>query len=832
MKFLYKLRRPALWTGTILFSVILLAVATVSVFQDKIIAIVVAELNKNLTTEVKVDNRIEVSLLTKFPHVSIEFKDVHFKDPIEKEGPDLASVKKVYLAFNPLDLIFGSYQIERIYLENGKVNIRVDENGNANYNILKQDTSAQNEDIGFDLNKIVLLDVMVNVDHIPGSQRYSLLSKNSSASVHLEENIYKIIVDGDFHVYDIKISGESYFEDKEVHLSLHSDLFPGESKFSIHPAEIIVENSKFNISGYFTYSDDSDIHLNIEGEKGKIQTLLSLLPSSVYNKVNVYESEGEVFFKGGIYGKSTDSENPLIKFDFGFQNAAFYHPELKGRIEKAEMKGYFTNGSHRNSKTSVLKLSKVSAIFQGKKISGDFEYANFIDPNVKLSANGSIDIGSILNFYPVPDIPAATGLVHFSIFFDGRLEDLKTSEGKNRVEANGEVLVKNLNFSVKGVPYKFSAFNGHFLFNKNDIAINEFRGLAGRSDFLISGYFRNVISSLIFHNQKMAVEGSLRSYNLDLDELLPRSSRQTDSEIDLKILDMYDVDLSCKISHVRYRRFNITNLNGEFQSHFPSANFRNMKLTVGGGDINFDTHIKVGNNGSAKVHTTARFDSLHADSLFYVFNDFEQTFLTHKNLKGKISGTADIHTPLDSKLNVIFPDIDGKVTVSVLNGQLNDFSPMQKLSLFIQEHELYNVRFSEMKNEVHFSGNKIFIPEMEIRSNVSNIMILGTHSFDNEMDYKFTVPLKNFKGKDKDEAFGAVEEDAAGTSKVFLTLKGTPDNFKYGYDTRRTWEKNKIDLKREGDELSDIINNRYKRRHVDQPKDAELNQDDYFNFDD
>jgi hypothetical protein len=102
---------------------------------------------------------------------------------------------------------------------------------------------------------------------------------------------------------------------------------------------------------------------------------------------------------------------------------------------------------------------------------------------------------------------------------------------------------------------------------------------------------------------------------------------------------------------------------------------------------------------------------------------------------------------------------------------------------------------------------------MEIKSNVSNISVLGTHSFNQEMDYKLAVPLKNFKKKqDKDEAFGAIEEDNKGNSILFLTVKGTTSNYKIAYDTKRTGKKIKEDLKKEKKELEQL----FKKKNTEQ----------------
>ena len=56
-------------------------------------------------------------------------------------------------------------------------------------------------------------------------------------------------------------------------------------------------------------------------------------------------------------------------------------------------------------------------------------------------------------------------------------------------------------------------------FNNNDLALSNVSGKLGNSDFLLNGFFKNIITFLLFENQPIGIETDLKSNFLDVDQL-------------------------------------------------------------------------------------------------------------------------------------------------------------------------------------------------------------------------------------------------------------------------------------------------------------------------
>lgn len=797
-------------------------------YRGKIMNLLVAEMNNYLAADVEV-NKMELSMLEHFPYLSLSFSDVRIKEPEGFSNGHLAIAQTLYLAFNPLDLLQKKYEIEQIILERAVVNVTIDREGRGNYSILKtQDDTSSDVSMSFALKKIELRDVLVNFRYDPGMQYYSVLQKHAEARLSQQSDLLEIGLNGDLHIYDIVIAGQSYFREKPVSIRSKQTYSFKNKNLEIMPSDLIISNSGFHLAGSLNFMDKSLIDLSFQGDKGKIQTLISVLPASVTSHLASYQSEGNVYFNGSIKGELSSRNNPLITVDFGFENARIRNAEYKGEIRQANLTGSFTNGDGRKAETSELRISKFNAVFQDMPVKGYFVMTDFEDPLYEVSCNGTIDLASFIRFYPISTLEQASGTIHTDFYFMGRPDDLKKFPEK--IITSGETKISNASFLFRDLAYRLNDFSGNLLFNRNDVAVNDFKGKINGSDFLLNGYFRNLIPRVLFDEEVLQVNASLKSSKLNINDfIITDSTSRMDNvsgEMPLKTQERLSVNLDLKIDSLIYNKLSVANMKAKLVLRQDAAILNDFSVKFGEGTLGGDIAYTMTEKPVVKMLVSA--DNIDVRKLFYVFDDFDQSFITQTNLRGTLGSSVDLIIPLDQENNVDYTGLVGKISLKISNGELIGFSPMQKLSLFVDERDLYNVRFSELTNELIVKDNSIYIPEMQISSNVSHITVYGTHTFDNYLDYKLTVPLKNFRKKDKDEAFGAIENDHRGNTLLHLTIKGPGDNFKVSYDTRRTGQKIREDLKKEKEEIGSLL----KGKQVSEitKKEPALNDEEFFEF--
>ena len=481
----------------------------------------------------------------------------------------------------------------------------------------------------------------------------------------------------------------------------------------------------------------------------------------------------------------------------------------------------------------------------GKLLKGSFLIKNFDSPYISLKIDADIDIATLLAYYPNDRIDQADGTLKINMAISGGLEQLKQVNLSKNFNTSGEFSLSNFDLALKNISLNFKNFNGDFLFNKNDIAATNFSGKIGSSDFLINGFFKNLIPYLLFEDQTLYMEADLRSDLLDLDELLTtnytdflnekdeeRETRGERRQYGFSVSPDLSFALGCDIGSVKFRRFRGENITGKLILKDQVVSSDNISFNVGGGKLNISGMINAKGQNEIAVTTKAGFDKINIDSIFYIFENFNQDFIMDKHLKGQISALVIVNMFFDSNLKANYDKLVADIDASITNGQLVNFEPMQKLSKFLNEKRLADLKFSELRNSIHIEDRTIFFPEMEIRSNVSAISIMGTHSFDQMIDYKLKIPLTSPPNPLSTGGEGekrAIQKDEHGIPTLYLTIKGTTDDYKIAYDKQRVKANIRRSWQREKEEFTDLF--KRKPMEVVVPDTVTiLDEEEYFDF--
>jgi hypothetical protein len=197
--------------------------------------------------------------------------------------------------------------------------------------------------------------------------------------------------------------------------------------------------------------------------------------------------------------------------------------------------------------------------------------------------------------------------------------------------------------------------------------------------------------------------------------------------------------------------------------------------------------------------------------MFEQFENFGQTAITSKNIKGTATAKINFASILEPSLKMDMDKLYAGIDMTIENGELNNVESMKSLSRFIELKDLENVKFATLKNQFEIKNQVITIPKMEVKSNAINITASGTHSFKNEINYRIKLSLNELlskkakKAKKENEEFGEIADDGLGRTNIFLLMTGTIDNPDIKYDSKGAIQNIKQDLKVEKQTLKTIL---------------------------
>ena len=800
----------------------------VFLFRDRIINQFIREANKSLSTPVKIE-ATDVSWLESFPNLSIVLKDVYVEDSHPGLYP-LLTASSVSFQLKVAEALRGNIVIQGLQITGSETNLKVSEEGVNNYTITSKTQDSPEEGVHFALRNVRLRDTRVNYVDMRSNEEYRFYSEQLKATIDANQALYDIDANGTVTTEKIRVRQVELFAGKTF--EIESDLVYDDElrRLTINQSELELRSSKFVIHGEYEWKEKTLVDLHAEGKDTDIQTLLSLMPESVSRNFEKYRSKGDMHFTARLKGEVSRKTSPALSVAFGFQDATLYHPDYRSRIDNANLEGSFASDHVADPAAAVLILKNIDGKLNGKAFHANLAVHNFTDSDITLDFKGQLDAASVADLYPIHDMTDVSGELQADLSFSGRLSWLRNRATAKRTATRGSVELNDLGFTYGSQRIPIRDVNGTLQFNNNDLALSNVRARLGNSDFLINGFFKNVITYFLFENQPIGIEADLKARFLDLDELFAfgfaKSSGNTSGEYEFRISENINLKFNCDIGSLRYKRFHAQHVAGDLLVKNQMAVSRNVRLQSMGGNIAFSGSVEARNPKIIDVSSVARLSGIYLDSVFYVFENFNQDFIRNTHLKGQAYADVDLRMVLDPALRMFSETLVSDIGLVIRNGELNNFEPIQKLDKYLDDEGLDKVRFSDLKNEIHIENKKIYIPQMDVLTNVTNMHISGTHTLDQQIDYRIVTPLRSYRKINLGEARTAIEDDGAGQSKLYLKIAGTTDNYRVVYDSESVRKKISEDIKNEVTELKEIFRNKGSKKE----KELVLEEDDYFDW--
>ena len=821
------LKKVLLYTLVALLVIFIGLFSSAILFKDRIIQRFISEANKDLSTPVKI-GKIEVSVLEDFPNLSIVLTDVYIEDSHPGEYP-LLTARRVSFVLNVVEVWNGQYTIRGLKVVDSETNLKINEAGKSNYTIVKSDAEGGSGSVSFDLQKVSLKNTLVTYLDQALVQHHEFSSANLLASITAENHQYHIEAEGDVVIEQIGVGKSIYLQKKIFDVKALLDYNDSAKSLIVLPSVLALEEAQFELSGTYAFKEKNLIDLHTVGQDTDIKTLLSFFPESSVENFKKYKSQGDVYFDLKLTGEISKQKSPFLSIGFGLRNVSLQHTGLQSSIENANLEGSFATSSLSRMNHAELFLKDISGIFNGDSVKGNFSISNFEDPYVRADFHGEVDAKNILKFFPMNDVSELSGRIKANVSMSGMIEMLKDKATAQQVRTDGTVELKNLDFQLGKNHLRFRNLNGGLQFNNNDLAMSDLRGQFENSDFLLNGFFKNIVTFLIFEDQPIGIEADLKSEFLDVDQLFAIGfGSEQKGPYQFSISRNLNLNFNCNVKRMQYKRFFPTEVKGDLLVKGQVAVSRNIQLNALDGALTLSGIVDAKNPKAIDLISSVKLNNIDIDSLFYVFEDFHQDFIGYKYLKGKTYADINFEATLNEALHIFSETLVADASITIKKGELNNFGPMQKLNKYLDDEGLSKLRFADMKNDIHIENKTILMPPMEILSNVTRLQLSGTHTFDGQIDYRVIAPLKNKKKIDPDEAFGSIEEDTKGKMKVYLKIIGTTDKYEVVYDKDAVKKKIGNDLKKEVQELKDAFKLKGKKKK----KELELEKDDYFDWKD
>ena len=777
-------------------------------YEDKLMKYVIEEIGNKLSRPVNV-SEIEYKLFSSFPNISVDLVNVETYSFKEEDQPFI-KLEKLHLVFDILPLLSGEFNIQEIILDNGVVNVILNEKGDPNYNILKESSdSSSSGSANFKIENIVFNNVNIQYQDLKLASKYQInLNQGNLQPSSLQDSIIgrfifdgsvPIIQDGDFKLGDeIELSGQFGLSiiDGEVAFDFEGDLLNAKSTIAgvvnlkKNNWNILMSNQSLNIKKLIKVLPEKMRPTELNSASGNISTTLRLISS----------------------GKG-DSE---LRGDFVINNGS-YKISSSG-LTKVDVKGNINQSNISNIQTALISISSYSLVYNNRiQLTGDGVLKNLENPSIKIHLLSELNLEDLHDISLRNSFKVLKGKAKIDIELEGRLIDVFTKPNQrnlNSLKLIGSIHVLEALVQPNQFDFPIIVDQSEIMLANNNIKVKEFKGRIGESHFEMNGTIEKFLNT-VFLEKDLCIKSTLKVDQLVLEDFITERADSTKSTENYEFTLPSNIELSSylELGSFSFRKFNSKDLNGYVNLSNNVLSFSNFSMNTCSGKANLDGSITAKNSKNVIFKCKSDLFDIDAKKAFVQFENFGQDVLLAKHVKGKISISAYLIAEADKGLNIIQDKIYTESKLRIVNGELVDFEPMIELAEFLNKEfklnfDLKHLKFSTIENNIDINNGTIYIPEMAIRSNEINLDVQGLHSFNQDIDYLLKVKHNEiFKANKKnqiEEEFGVVENNDK-TATVPLRMKGTVEEPKFSYDVKTKRKSISDAWKKEGKEIKQAL---------------------------
>ncbi len=812
MTFKKRIRRLVLILVATWFLTILAGLVFSRSIQNKVIEALTNQADKHLLAEIQVrKGDIHFSVFKKFPLASVELRNILVKVPQDFDLNSLNTVrsdtllfaKRVFLQMDLFSLLKHDYQLKKISVDDGFLQMMTDKNGMSSLKIFRSGTSDKN----FKANIESFLANNVTIYNSSSGSKNTIhfqLKKAITTGVFDDEDFYvKVLANGVLE--QLHIQGQAIKPMQKFKIS--AALEKKENSFLLNGGELVISNIPLKIGGSFTNGENMYLDLILSSNNASIRQIDHSLLKGLLGNSGLDPRGGLLNVKATVKGNL--KKTPAIKANFSVNDAKFIDNQHSLSYDKVFFKGDVRSISNRsnNYRVSVDTFSFSSGhSFQH----GRLLITGFKKTLLDINTAGEFAISDVIKFLPENNFGLKKGRIKNRFSIQTELSK-KSDNKKSKVQASGYAYLDGVELQLPGQHYPPLLIKGNCYLNSlNDIKLDTLSCKAINSDLSIKGR--------LLLNQTGAYpfdfKGTLLSNELYIDDFIaPPSSEKKESK-PINFPDSIRFNGNLDIHKLFFGKFHPEQIKAQASYTPGSLKVNDINLAAFSGSASGDMQLVQHDNKDIQLIANANIKKSDIEQMFDGFNSFGQDVISKENLKGSITGTIDYLSTWSPVLEIDLSSIIAKGNLLLVNGELNNYEPLMGLSKFIHVSELQNIKFDNLETNIGIRNRKVTLDQTEINSSAISFSGSGVHDFDNKYEYRLQVGLsdilwnKAHKKRNDISEFGYVDARDKDKTLIPLVISGIGSSFEVKYDRKTSRTNFKDRVAREKVELQQLINDK------------------------
>lgn len=735
---------------------------------------------------------VTINVWRHFPNVDVTVNDIVIKDSLYNKP--LLQAKFLSTRINILRLAFNQVNIHNLFVEDAIIHLFSDKKGYTNAYLLKGKKKKKSGGKSTVIDEIELKNVGIVTENATKDKWFGVRFNYAHAELDYADSLINISLRTNALIKGLGFNlQKGYFlKDKNLKANWYLTFNTASKHLSFKETPVKIGPSNFIFQGDFFVADTLSSHFRLLVKASNInyKEAASLLTPNISRKMNLVELTRPFNLTAVIEGPMSFRSIPLVNVEWVVANNQLITPALT--LDECSFTGTFTNERNkqypRTDDNSEIALNKISAKWGGLLLVANTPtlITNLYHPVLQFDFSSATKLTALDEKLNLATLRFTKGTAELNIQYNGPLGTdpalLEYLSGNLKVK-NAEVIYEPRNLT-------FSNCNGEILFSQSDLLINNLQCDLNTNHFKvnIAGQNVNILASTNLPGQA-SILCTVYTPDLDLADFktlfaarrvvvrkrsaggIAKPAVQIDN-----VLENGTLTLVMQADAVHLKHFTANDVHGRIVFDNNDMDVQNVQLQHAGGRLTMDAKVHQVNEHYNDASANINLENINVEKLFYAFDDFGMKSLNSGNIRGVLNTTTNLKLGIDEKGNLIKKSMLGHLNFSLKKGALVGFKPLEDIQNFIfKNRDFSNIEFAELKDNLQIKGDEVYIPRMEIESNIFTLFIEGIYSFGNNTDISIQVPLSNLKKRDDDYTVKNKGANHKAGASIYLRAKGKDD---------------------------------------------------------
>ncbi len=757
--------------------------------QEKIIDLLIKEANSQLLAEVHLrKSNVHFSLFKKFPYATIELRNLVVKVPEKldlknlhpEHGDTLLFARRIYLQLNLSSLLQDEYNLKKISVSDGFLQILYDSKGHSSLDIIRADGGSSQ--FRTNIRSLTFQNLEVIAQRESSAFQSAIYLKKAEASGTFEESDFSITLKSDGTLEKLKLKAESIEPMQkfktDVAITRHDEVY------SISKGMLEVSNIPLRVIGSLRTGKKTLIDLVFSTQDAPIKQIDNSLLSGLIGKTGYEPQGGTLTIQSSVKGY-IDNKAPAIQAKFTVNNGKIHDRNKNITYQKIYLTGSASNGSSQQQQKPLsvsIDTFNVSTDFSNQY--GWLKLENQIEPYLHASFKGELALEDVKKFASFTGAEIKGDNIHNSITLKGYLPG-KEKSLMSQLELAGWLRMSDLkiNFTKQNLPEISTHGTIHLLADRS-MVFDSLYFQAARSRMVINGSLHNYDNP----GTIPSLNGRVHAYSFYTDDFIPSEKEQGKSDFAIVFPDSIDLHGSLYFEQYYFGKFAPREISSKIDYTGKSLQLSNFSMKCFSGTTRGQMLITQQAADDIKMIADVTIEHSNLEEMFDAFNNFGQDVISSQHLNGWISGNIQFASVWSKQLVLDPESILAQGDLIIEKGELKDYPPLMGLSRFIDVKELKHIRFDNLHTYLSIRNQKVFLDHTKFKSSAIDFEGSGIHDFDNKYEYRLQVGLtdilwkKSNKSHDEITEFGYLVDDQPNRTTVPFLITGKGTNFDVKYD--------------------------------------------------